>query len=205
MTWCWLRYSSHSFSLQPCCKKSLHQLSRAFKKHQWTHKGLQNPENIRETTRRHSLISHLCVQMGISSRRFPLKVSYTCSSVNRRAAESVPANLAASGTGRTSALPGLTMSVSKCCSSTWLSSCSRIHLQHPPGEPYSCLGKRQILGITSIRVFTYCRMVPWSCWRQREVKLECQVSWHWFWERLVVDRSTCDSTGWNFSWSPRRT
>lgn len=99
----------------------------------------------------------------------------------------------------------MSVDLSKCCTNTWLSSCSRIHLQHPPGEPYSCLGKRQILGITSIRVFTYCRMVPWSCWRHREVTLECQVSWHWFWKRLVVDGSTSDSTGWNFSWSPGRT
>lgn len=35
-----------------------------------------------------------------------------------------------------------------------------------PGEPYSCRGSRQILGITSIRVFTYCRIVPCSCKRQ---------------------------------------
>lgn len=207
MTQCWLRYSSQTFWLQPCCKKSLQQLRRAFKKYQWTHKSLQNPENIREATRRHSLISHLCVQKEISNRRFPGEVSYTCSSVNSKADGSVPANLAASSTGRTGAQPGLTMSVglSKCCTNTWLSSCSRIHLQHPPGEPYSCLGKRQILGITSIRVFTYCRMVPWSCWRHREVTLECQVSWHWFWKRLVVDGSTSDSRGWNLSWSPGRT
>lgn len=32
-----------------------------------------------------------------------------------------------------------------------------------PGEPYSWRGRRQILGMTSMRVFTYCRMVPWSC------------------------------------------
>lgn len=161
-------------------KKSLHHISRAFKKYQRTHKSLQNPENIREAIRRHYLISHLRVQKEISNRRFPGKVSYTCSNVNSKTDGNVPANLATSGTGRTGAQPGLTMSVglSKCCTNTWLSSCSRIHLQHPPGEPYSCLGKRQILGITSIRVFTYCRMVPWSCWRQREVKLECQVSWH---------------------------
>lgn len=32
-----------------------------------------------------------------------------------------------------------------------------------PGEPYSWRGRRQILGMTSIRVFTYCSMVPCNC------------------------------------------
>lgn len=36
---------------------------------------------------------------------------------------------------------------------------------HSPGEPYSCRGRRQTLGITSISVFTYCRIVPCSCRR----------------------------------------
>lgn len=64
---------------------------------------------MREATRKHSLISHLCVEKEIFSRRFPGNVSYGCSSVNSRAAASVPANLAARG-----AQPGLIMSVSKC-------------------------------------------------------------------------------------------
>lgn len=34
---------------------------------------------------------------------------------------------------------------------------------HSPGEPYSCRGRRHTLGITSISVFTYCRIVPCSC------------------------------------------
>ncbi len=32
-----------------------------------------------------------------------------------------------------------------------------------PGEPYSWRGRRQILGMTSISVLTYCSMVPCSC------------------------------------------
>ena len=37
-----------------------------------------------------------------------------------------------------------------------------------PGEPYSWRGRRQILGITSIRVFTYCMMVPCSYMREQK-------------------------------------
>ena len=45
---------------------------------------------------------------------------------------------------------------------------SRVLHGHLPGEPYSWRGSLQILGITSIRVFTYCIMVPWSCTGEAE-------------------------------------
>lgn len=37
---------------------------------------------------------------------------------------------------------------------------ANVSYKNLPGDPYSCLGSLQILGITSIKVFTYCRIVP---------------------------------------------
>lgn len=51
--------------------------------------------------------------------------------------------------------------------STYVTPCTlvtvTVRTKNSPGEPYSWRGRRQILGMTSISVFTYCSMVPCSC------------------------------------------
>ncbi len=51
-----------------------------------------------------------------------------------------------------------------------------------PGDPYSWRGRRQILGITSMRVFTYCRMVPCN-WKR-------QIKWRKCSKNRVRERET---------------